>query len=62
MHKKKVIAACGVVVIAAVVGAGAFYYSQHSAKTEPKVEAEAEKPELTEEETVELLDDNFSNM
>lgn len=62
MHKKKLIGACGVVVVAVVVGAGASYYSQHSAKKAPKVEAEAEKPELTEEETAELLDGNFSNM
>ena len=50
------------VAIAVVVGAGASYYSQHSAKNEPEVETEAEKPELTEEETAELLDGNFSNM
>ena len=62
MHKKKLIGACGVVAIAVVVGAGASYYSQHSAKNEPEVETEAEKPELTEEETAELLDGNFSNM
>lgn len=62
MHKKKLISACGVVAIAVVVGAGASYYSQHSAKNEPEVETEAEKPELTEEETAEMLDDNFSNM
>lgn len=62
MHKKKLISACGVVAIAVVVGAGASYYSQHSAKNEPEVETEAEKPELTEEETAELLDGNFSNM
>lgn len=62
MHKKKLINACGVVAIAVVVGAGASYYSQHSAKNEPEVETEAEKPELTEEETAEMLDDNFSNM
>lgn len=47
MHKKKLISACGVVAIAVVVGAGASYYSQHSAKNEPEVETEAEKPELT---------------
>ena len=62
MHTKKLISACGVVAIAVVVGAGASYYSQHSAKNEPEVETEAEKPELTEEETAEMLDDNFSNM
>lgn len=62
MHKKKLIGACGVVVVAAVVGAGAGYYSQHTVKTEPEVESEAETTELTEEETAELLDDNFSNM
>lgn len=62
MHKKKLISACGVVAIAVVVGAGASYYSQHSAKNEPEVETEAEKPELTEKETAEMLDDNFSNM
>lgn len=62
MHKKKLIGACGVVAIVVVVGAGASYYSQHSAKNEPEVETEAEKPELTEEETAELLDGNFSNM
>lgn len=62
MHKKKLIGVCGVVAIAVVVGAGASYYSQHSAKNEPEVETEAEKPELTEEETAELLDGNFSNM
>lgn len=62
MHKKKLISACGVVAIAVVVGAGASYYSQHSAKNEPEVETEAEKPELTEEETAEMLDDNFSNV
>lgn len=62
MHKKKLISACGVVAIAVVVGAGASYYSQHSAKNEPEVETEAEKPELTKEETAEMLDDNFSNM
>lgn len=43
MHKKKLISACGVVAIAVVVGAGASYYSQHSAKNEPEVETEAEK-------------------
>lgn len=62
MHKKKLISACGVVAIAVVVGAGASYYSQHSAKNEPEVETEAEKPELTKEETAEMLDDNFSNV
>lgn len=62
MHKKKLISACGVVAIAVVVEAGASYYSQHSAKNEPEVETEAEKPELTKEETAEMLDDNFSNV